>query len=86
MSNLFLNICFFFSTSTPENEDLNRVLLIVHGVEQPTEVTLPGPDGVTAYVRLWNSADDEPGSAEDGFVPGQTVPVSATSMQLFRAV
>ena len=62
------------------------MLLIVHGVEQPVEVTLPEHEGVTAFVRIWNSADDAPTSEEEQFVPGQTVPVSATSMQLFRAV
>ncbi|MDD9152727.1 glycogen debranching protein GlgX [Plantibacter flavus] len=76
----------FFSTSTPESEELDRVLLIVHGVEQPVDVTLPEHEGVTAFVRIWNSADDAPTSEEEQFVPGQTVPVSATSMQLFRAV
>ncbi|HXH35340.1 MAG TPA: glycogen debranching protein GlgX [Plantibacter sp.] len=76
----------FFSTSTPEEEELNRILLIVHGVEQPTDVTLPEHAGVTSYLRVWNSADDLPSEQEDTFAPGQVVPVSATSMQLFRAV
>jgi len=75
----------FFSTSTPELEELNRILLIVHGVERPTEVTLPEHDGVTEYLRVWDSADDIPSTSEERFVPGQLVSVASTSMQLFRA-
>ncbi len=75
----------YLAASTPEFEDFNRILLIVHGVENDVRVTLPAHEGVSGYTRLWNSADETPSDALDEFAPGDTVAVTATSMQLFRA-
>ncbi|MFT4305486.1 MAG: glycogen debranching protein GlgX [Microbacterium sp.] len=75
----------YLSASTPETEPFNRVLLIVHGVERPIDVTLPEVDGVGRYVELWSSADERPQEAEVGYAPGTAVPVAPTSMRLFRA-
>ncbi|MFZ4896205.1 glycogen debranching protein GlgX [Plantibacter sp. Mn2098] len=76
----------FFSASTPETEDANRILLIVHGVETSVDVTLPAHDDVDHYVRVWNSANETPDAPEQQFSPGDVLPVAPTSMQLFRAV
>ena len=76
----------YVAASTPETEDFNRILLIVHGDEAPVDVTLPTLDGVTGYVSLWSSAEDVPAADESIFAPGDVVPTAPTSMRLFRAV
>lgn len=75
----------YLAASTPENEAFNRILLVVHGTEQPTTVTLPRVEGVTRYVSLWSSADETPDNAYVAYAPGEDVPVVGTSMHLFRA-
>jgi glycogen operon protein len=74
------------AASTPEIEEFNRILLIVHGVETDVSVTLPQHDGVVRYRSLWSSAADDV-TGDDGavFAPGDVVDVCATSMWLFRA-
>ncbi|MFZ8756538.1 glycogen debranching protein GlgX [Microbacterium sp. HMH0099] len=72
------------ASSTPEVEEANRILLIVHGDENPTEVTLPGIPDATAYVSLWSSADERPDDRTPRFAPGDVVAVPGTSMRLFR--
>ena len=73
----------YLAASTPEFEDFNRILLIVHGLETPMTVTLPTHTGVSAYTLLWDSAND----AAEGIdlAPGAERVVAGTSMQLFRA-
>ncbi|MET0933405.1 MAG: glycogen debranching protein GlgX [Mycetocola sp.] len=75
----------YVAASTPEVEEFNRILLIVHGVESGTSVTLPSHHGVARYDLLWRSQDETP--LEDGawFAPGDTIDLEPTSMQLFRA-
>ena len=75
----------YVATSTPEFEEANRILLIVHGNEQPIDVTLPLIDGVSRYVSLWSSADEHPTVDASVFAPGDVIDVTATSMRLFRA-
>ncbi|MGX1701561.1 glycogen debranching protein GlgX [Microbacterium sp. NPDC055357] len=75
----------YVATSTPETEELNRVLLMVHGFERPIDVTLPHIDGVTRFVSLWSSVDERPAGEHDVHAPGETVRLEGTSMQLFRA-
>ncbi|GAA1847735.1 glycogen debranching protein GlgX [Microbacterium koreense] len=75
----------YVATSTPEFEDANRILLIVHGNEQPIDVTLPLIDGVSRYVSLWSSADERPTVDESMFAAGDVLGVTSTSMRLFRA-
>ncbi|MDW4572817.1 glycogen debranching protein GlgX [Microbacterium sp. M3] len=74
----------YVASSTPEFEQLNRVLLMVHGTERPTEVTLPEIDGVARFVSLWCSADETPAVSGAAYAPGGTVPLAGTSMHLFR--
>ncbi len=74
----------YLAASTPEFEEFNRILLIVHGVETSAEVTLPVHPGVDGYELLWDSADETPKTATTSFRPGQAVTVSPASLQLFR--
>ena len=75
----------YVATSIPEGEDVNRVLLMVHGDESPAAVVLPRIDDVIRFVSLWSSADDRPGADGPAFAPGDTVHLPGTSMRLLRA-
>ena len=74
----------YLAASTPEFEEFNRILLIVHGLEAPETVCLPEHEGVTSYELLWNSADDHAAAGEHA--PGTELVLAPTSMQLFRAL
>ena len=75
----------YFAASTPEHEESNSILLVVHGLETTVDVTLPVHDAVGSYSLLWDSAlrmaHQQPGE----FPPGTTLPVSGPSLRLFRA-
>ncbi|MEV8266345.1 glycogen debranching protein GlgX [Microbacterium sp. NPDC076911] len=75
----------YVAASTPEHEDFNRVLLMIHGSETPIDVTLPEIEGVTRYVSLWSSADELPDEDHPVFAPNDIVPLTGTSMRFFRA-
>ncbi|MDR2997476.1 MAG: glycogen debranching protein GlgX [Microbacterium sp.] len=67
------------------NDEGNRILLIVHGTEAPIDVRLPDSiEGATAFVSLWSSADERPDGGLRRYSPGDVLPLSGTSMQLFR--
>ena len=72
----------YLAASTPEFEEFNRILLIVHGLEDAITVTLPEHEGVAGYELLWDSAAGENGEVHG---PGSELTVAGTSMQLFRA-
>jgi len=72
------------AASTPEEEEPNRILLVVHGTEHPIDVTLPRIDGVSAYLSLWSSVPDRPDMTEPTFAPGETIRLPGTAMHLFR--
>jgi glycogen operon protein len=76
----------FLAASTPELEEFNRILLVVHGLETTVTVTLPQHEGVTGYRLLWDSSRDELPS-DDALLhsPGDSLEVGPTSMRLFRA-
>ncbi|GAA1990716.1 glycogen debranching protein GlgX [Microbacterium pumilum] len=74
----------YVAASTPELEDFNRILLMVHGNERPIDVTLPEIDGVSRYVSLWSSADESPSDVQSEHAPGTVIPLMGTSMHLFR--
>ena len=77
----------FLAASTPEFEELNRILLVVHAHESDAEVVLPDHVGVTGYLELWDSADERPrDEATTERKPGETVPMSPQSMRLYRAL
>ena len=74
----------YSAASTPEEEQPNRILLVVHGTERPAEITLPRIDGVSDYVSLWSSVPDRPDVTEPVFAPGATISLPGTAMHLFR--
>ncbi len=74
----------YVAASTPEFESSNRVLLMIHGTERATEVTLPDIEGATRYESLWCSADERPDDTRGSFAPGDMVSLPGTSMHLFR--
>jgi glycogen operon protein len=73
----------YLAASTPEFEEFNRILLIVHGLEVEETVTLPEHEGVTSYELLWNSADDH--APKEIHAPTTELKLAPASMQLFRA-
>ncbi|WP_404433243.1 glycogen debranching protein GlgX [Microbacterium lacus] len=75
----------YVAASTPEVEDFNRVLLMVHGTERPMDVVLPLIPFVTRYVSLWSSEDEVPSDEHREYAPGAIVSLGGTSMHLFRA-
>ncbi|MEO8528318.1 MAG: glycogen debranching protein GlgX [Pseudolysinimonas sp.] len=75
----------FLAASTPEFEEFNRILLVVHGLETDVTVTLPSHDGVSGYTLLWDSSHDDISGLEPEHTPGEVLPVGPTSMLLFRA-
>jgi glycogen operon protein len=75
----------YLAASTPEFEEFNRILLVVHGLETEVTVTLPAHEGVAGYTLLWDSAHDDLDGRDLEHVPGQHVEVGSTSMLLFRA-
>jgi glycogen operon protein len=75
----------YLAASTPEFEEFNRILLIVHGLEDDVTVTLPAHDGVGSYTLLWDSASEDATESVAEYAPGSELAVAGTSMQLFRA-
>src|ERR1700712_694955 len=78
----------FLAASTPEHEPSNRILVVIHGIESPTDVILPHHEGVTQYTLLWDSSDDAPPAPDAEPItrcPGGDFDVAASSIQLFRA-
>ena len=73
----------YLAASTPEFEEFNRILLIVHGLEAAETVRLPEHAGVASYKLLWNSADDR--ATADTHSPGSELILAPASMQLLRA-
>ncbi|MWB98646.1 glycogen debranching protein [Agromyces seonyuensis] len=75
----------YLAASTPEFEEFNRILLVVHAHEAEQEVVLPAHSGVTGYTALWSSADERPASGTSALLPGDLVTMAPVSMRLFRA-
>ncbi|KTS14090.1 glycogen debranching protein GlgX [Microbacterium testaceum] len=74
----------YLATSTPEEEQLNRILLIVHGNERATDVTLPTLEPGVSFVSLWSSEEEAPTEHGERFAAGDVLAVAGTSMRLFR--
>ncbi|QEW03368.1 glycogen debranching protein GlgX [Microbacterium lushaniae] len=76
----------YVAASTPEHEEPNRILLVVHGNETPIEVTLPPLDGADRFISLWTSITERPTEESRELQPGEVVVMPDTSMHLFRVV
>ncbi|MGO2932520.1 glycogen debranching protein GlgX [Microbacterium sp.] len=75
----------YVAASTPVDEPINRILLTVHGVEAPADITLPTSiEGATTFISVWSSADEQPALEHVEFAPGDVVPTPGTSMRLFQ--
>ena len=75
----------YLAASTPEFEEFNRILLVVHGLEEDVTITLPEHEGVTGYTLLWDSSHDDISGLAPEHGPGTELTVAGASMQLFRA-
>lgn len=75
----------YLAASTPEFEEFNRILLVVHGLEDAVTVTLPEHEGVAGYTLLWDSSHDDISGLAAEYAPSDEFVVGPTSMQLFRA-
>jgi glycogen operon protein len=75
----------YLAASTPVDEPLSRILLIVHGVETTADVVVPAHEGVSFYEPLWFSTNPAPREIPGVLRPGETIKVGGTSMLLFKA-
>ena len=67
----------------------NSMLLLIHGREAMSEITLPDVPNATRYELLWNSAVEVPppaGATPTEYAPGDKLEVSGTSIWLLRAI
>lgn len=78
----------YLAESTPHEETVDRILLIVHALEDDTLVRLPHHDGYEGYQLLWDSAEESPRDIDghlEEHLPGQMLQMAGTSMRLYRA-
>ncbi|ROS61957.1 glycogen operon protein [Frigoribacterium sp. PhB160] len=72
----------YLARSTPEHEEQNTVLVVVHGAETTMPVVLAGQDGVDRWEPLWTSDD----SAQlTTLAPGDEVLLSRPTVIIYRA-
>jgi len=76
----------YLAASTPEFEPFNRILLVVHGLEDDVSVVLPAHEGVASYRLLWDSAVATLEGRAIDHAPGDSLVVAGMSMQLFVAL
>ncbi|MDI2097737.1 glycogen debranching protein GlgX [Ruicaihuangia caeni] len=75
----------YLAATAHESERLNRILLVVHGLDSPVTVTLPEHEGVHSYTLLWDSARDSLDQAPIDHGSGSELEVAGMSMQLLLA-
>lgn len=75
----------YVAASTPEKEEFNRILMIIHGTEQATDVIVPNHPGVTSYEPLWFSPHPAPREIPGSLRPGETFKINGTSILLYNA-
>ena len=75
----------YLAASTPEFEEFNRILLVVHGLDTEVTVTLPSHEGVEQYTLLWDSGHDDISEVQGIHHPGEQLVMAPSSMLLFRA-
>lgn len=74
-----------FSQRVLEDGGSNALLLVIHGSETSTTVTLPELDGIQNLEVIWNSAHEVPQAQGSALVPGDQIELSGTSMILLQA-
>jgi glycogen operon protein len=75
-----------YSSHLNEDGSHNSMLLLIHGRESMSEITLPEAPNARKYELLWNSAHELPPTEVVEFSPGELIEVSGTSIWLLRAV
>jgi glycogen operon protein len=75
----------YVASSTLDNEPFNRVLMIIHGTEESTQVVVPKHEDVLFYEPLWFSPHNSPRDVPGVLRPGETLTVNGTSILLFNA-
>ncbi len=74
-----------FSQRVFDDGSTNSLLLVVHGSENSTQLTLPNIEGISQFELLWDSAHEVPQASEAKLATGAALDPSGTSMLLFRA-
>jgi glycogen operon protein len=75
----------FVAASTPNNEEFDQILMVVHGTEQSTEITLPNHPGIQFYEPLWLSSHPRPRDIPGALRPGEKFTVPGMTIMLFSA-
>ncbi len=75
----------YLAASTVEGAEQSRILLVVHGLEDSTDVIVPEHAGVSFYEPLWFSTNSAPKEIPGVLRPGETIKIGPTCMLLFRA-
>jgi glycogen operon protein len=75
----------YVAASTPQSEAFDRILMIVHGTEQPTDITLPAHPNVKFYEPLWLSSHPSPREIPGVLRPGEKFTVPGMTIMLFNA-
>ena len=70
------------AASTPETEEQDTVLLLVHGAESSATVRLPAREGVSRWLPLWSSDD---AAVLTSLAPGDAVLVTGPTVVLWQA-
>lgn len=72
-----------YLAGTPAVEaDRNRVLVLIHGLENSVEVSLPKRTDVSEYEILWDSSHAHAPDARV-YAPGEVIAIGPTSVMVF---
>ncbi|GAB2821969.1 glycogen debranching protein GlgX [Alpinimonas psychrophila] len=71
--------------STPQSEAFDRILMVVHGTEQATDIILPEHPEVKFYEPLWLSSHAAPRDIPGVLRPGEKFTVPGMTIMLFNA-
>jgi glycogen operon protein len=68
------------------NQDgsLDSMLVVIHGAENDTQITLPTIEGISSYQLLWNSSLELPESPKQ-YSPGEKITTMGLSVLLIKA-
>jgi len=75
----------YVAASTPQSEAFDRILLVVHGTEQATDIVLPEHPEVQFYEPLWLSSHPAPREIPGVLRPGEKFTVPGMTIMLFNA-